>query len=119
MTAFGSGLSIRGRETLWVASLKPCDTVFRFIIGHVGVPRQEANGLANVGAGIDTVGLKELVLLVPEFCVYLLTEVFGLGEIGLGLAGQTSKHTDVANSHCIAIHIGIDRGTQIFLLTSA
>ena len=64
-------------------------------------------------------GLEESVLLVPEFGVYLFTKVGSLLEINAGLADGIGKHTDVANSHCIAVHVGIDAGTQVLLFASA
>ena len=65
MTTLGGRLSIGSGETLWVTSLKPCDTVFRFVLGHVGVPRHVANGFTNVSTGVDAVGLEKRMLLVP------------------------------------------------------
>jgi hypothetical protein len=64
-------------------------------------------------------GLKELVLLVPEFCVYLFAEVFGFGEVDAGLADRIGKRKDLADGIRVAIHIGIDAGAQVFLLTTA
>ena len=65
MTAFGSGLSVGSRETFGVSGLKPGNAVFCFVLGHVGVPGHKTDGLANIGAGIDAMGLEERMLLVP------------------------------------------------------
>ena len=64
-------------------------------------------------------GLKELMTLVPQFGMYQLAQLVGLVEIGLGFVLVACQLGYVANSPCIAIHIGIDTGTQVFLLSSA
>ena len=54
-------------------------------------------------------GLKELLFLVPQLLVYLLFQVVGLVEIGLGFRAIPRQLSDMSDRHRIAIHIGIDR----------
>ena len=70
-----------------VSSLKPGDTVLGVVLGHVGVPRHEADGFADIGAGVDAVGLEELVVFIPKLGVGLFLQVVGFGEVNLSLGG--------------------------------
>ena len=119
VTALSGGLSVRRRETFRVGSLQPCNTISGIILGQMGVPRHEADGLSDVGAGVDTMGLEELMLLIPQPGMHLLAKVGGLVEIGLGLAFITCQPGCVADSLGIAIHIAVDTGAQILLLATA
>ena len=51
--------------------------------------------------------------------MYLLFQVVGLVEVSLGFRGISRQLSDMSDCHRIAIHIGIDRRAQVFLLPSA
>ena len=64
-------------------------------------------------------GLEELVLLVPQLLVDALAQVGRLVKISFGLIGRVGKSQEVADGHRVAVHVGIDRGTQVFLPTAS
>ena len=119
MAALGGGQSVGGGKTLRVGGLQPGDAVLGIVLGHLGVPRHEADGLADIGRRVNAVGLEELVLLIPEFGVYLLLQCFCPVEIVLGLVVVASECGDVADGHGVTIHIAVDAGAQILLLAAA
>ena len=84
----------------------------------MGVPGHETDSLADIGTRVDAVCLEELVLLVPQFLVYLLFQVVSFVEIGLSLVVVARQLGDIANSLCVAIHVGIDRRAQVFFLAT-
>ena len=119
MTTLGSSLSVRGRESLWVTSLKPGNGIFGFVLCHVGVPRHEADSLTDIGTGIDAVGFKECMILVPKLGVNLLLQVSCLLEVGGCFQIVASQLSYIADSFCITVHVTIDAGPQVLLLSSA
>ena len=119
MPTLGGGQSVGCRKAHFIGHLLPCHVVMAVFRWQVEVPRNVADGLADLCRRVTAHGFKEAVLLVPQLVEDERPQRIGFGQIAQRLVRFAGQRVEMGQGIGVTAHVRVDGGPCILLLASA